>query len=219
MRNVIGLTGPQGNRGEDVEEYYFYLDATPTHSYLNWICCPRFGVAIPGAGATTPGPWAMFPAVLCSGSSTNLTSSRAYTFPTRWPAITFSMPTGYIQIVNPNCCSPTTTPILSDCLTGPTIVAMSKTPFIAMWSTTNEMSSIRPMKAPRMPPGIAAKSLPRACACYDSAYLQLPWLLPLTTLKLLLISVWPRPRPFILPSNAPMSASIKGRFNVKHWRA
>jgi hypothetical protein len=30
----FGLAGPQGNHGEDVKEYYFYLDATPTHSYM-----------------------------------------------------------------------------------------------------------------------------------------------------------------------------------------
>ncbi len=30
----FGLTGTEGNHGEDVKEYYFYLDATPTHSYL-----------------------------------------------------------------------------------------------------------------------------------------------------------------------------------------
>ncbi|MBV8638804.1 MAG: glucosidase [Candidatus Eremiobacteraeota bacterium] len=30
----FGLTGPQGNHGEDVKDYYWYLDATPTHSYL-----------------------------------------------------------------------------------------------------------------------------------------------------------------------------------------
>ncbi|MGA8769277.1 MAG: glucosidase, partial [Rhodomicrobium sp.] len=29
---AFGLTGPQGNRGEDVKEYYFYRDATPSHS-------------------------------------------------------------------------------------------------------------------------------------------------------------------------------------------
>ena len=32
---LFGLSGPQGNHGEDVKEYYFYLDATPTHSYLH----------------------------------------------------------------------------------------------------------------------------------------------------------------------------------------
>ena len=30
---LFGLTGPEGNHGEDVKERYFYLDATPTHSY------------------------------------------------------------------------------------------------------------------------------------------------------------------------------------------
>src|SRR6266699_3999290 len=30
---LFGLTGNQGNHGEDVKEYYFYLDSTPTHSY------------------------------------------------------------------------------------------------------------------------------------------------------------------------------------------
>ncbi|MBZ5618014.1 MAG: glucosidase [Acidobacteriia bacterium] len=31
---LFGLTGDQGNHGEDVKEYYFYLDNTPTHSYM-----------------------------------------------------------------------------------------------------------------------------------------------------------------------------------------
>jgi hypothetical protein len=31
---LFGLTGPQGNHGEDVKEEYYYLDSTPTHSYL-----------------------------------------------------------------------------------------------------------------------------------------------------------------------------------------
>ncbi|QEH33336.1 hypothetical protein OJF2_18370 [Aquisphaera giovannonii] len=31
---LFGLTNGQGNHGEDVKEYYFYLDSTPTHSYL-----------------------------------------------------------------------------------------------------------------------------------------------------------------------------------------
>jgi hypothetical protein len=31
---LFGLTGPEGNHGEDVKEQYFYLDSTPTHSYL-----------------------------------------------------------------------------------------------------------------------------------------------------------------------------------------
>jgi hypothetical protein len=31
---MFGLTGQQGNHGEDVKEYYFYIDSTPTHSYM-----------------------------------------------------------------------------------------------------------------------------------------------------------------------------------------
>jgi hypothetical protein len=31
---MFGLTGNEGNHGEDVKEYYFYLDSTPTHSYM-----------------------------------------------------------------------------------------------------------------------------------------------------------------------------------------
>ena len=31
---LFGLTGNEGNHGEDVKEYYYYLDASPTHSYL-----------------------------------------------------------------------------------------------------------------------------------------------------------------------------------------
>jgi hypothetical protein len=34
---LYGLTGPQGNHGEDVKEYYFYLDSTPTHSYMKYL--------------------------------------------------------------------------------------------------------------------------------------------------------------------------------------
>ena len=33
----FGLTGPEGNHGEDVKEYYFYLDSTPTHSYMKYL--------------------------------------------------------------------------------------------------------------------------------------------------------------------------------------
>ena len=34
---AFGLTGNQGNRGEDAKEYYFYLDATPSHSFLRYL--------------------------------------------------------------------------------------------------------------------------------------------------------------------------------------
>ncbi len=34
---LFGLTGPQGNHGEDAKELYYYLDATPTHSWLDYL--------------------------------------------------------------------------------------------------------------------------------------------------------------------------------------
>jgi Mannosylglycerate hydrolase MGH1-like glycoside hydrolase domain len=33
---VFGLTGPEGNHGEDAKEYWWYLDSTPTHSWMRW---------------------------------------------------------------------------------------------------------------------------------------------------------------------------------------
>ena len=33
---IFGLTGPQGNHGEDAKEYWFYEDSTPTHSWMRW---------------------------------------------------------------------------------------------------------------------------------------------------------------------------------------
>jgi Mannosylglycerate hydrolase MGH1-like glycoside hydrolase domain len=34
---LFGLTGNEGNHGEDVKEYYYYLDSTPTHSYMKFL--------------------------------------------------------------------------------------------------------------------------------------------------------------------------------------
>jgi hypothetical protein len=34
---MFGLSGKEGNHGEDVKEYYFYLDNTPTHSYMTYL--------------------------------------------------------------------------------------------------------------------------------------------------------------------------------------
>jgi hypothetical protein len=34
---LFGLSGKEGNHGEDVKEYYFYLDSTPTHSYMKYL--------------------------------------------------------------------------------------------------------------------------------------------------------------------------------------
>src|ERR1700754_2433360 len=34
---LFGLTNAEGNHGEDVKEYYFYVDNTPTHSYMKYL--------------------------------------------------------------------------------------------------------------------------------------------------------------------------------------
>src|ERR671935_1313453 len=34
---LFGLTGQEGNHGEDVKELYYYLDSTPTHSYMKYL--------------------------------------------------------------------------------------------------------------------------------------------------------------------------------------
>src|SRR3954471_13802819 len=34
---LFGLTGSEGNHGEDVKEIYYYLDSTPTHSYMKYL--------------------------------------------------------------------------------------------------------------------------------------------------------------------------------------
>src|SRR3954466_577355 len=34
---MFGLTNAEGNHGEDVKEYYFHLDSTPTHSYMKYL--------------------------------------------------------------------------------------------------------------------------------------------------------------------------------------
>ena len=34
---AFGLTPSEGNHGEDVKDYYFYLDSTPTHSYMKYL--------------------------------------------------------------------------------------------------------------------------------------------------------------------------------------
>src|SRR5215471_9775802 len=33
---IFGLTGPEGNHGEDAKEHWFFLDSTPTHSWMRW---------------------------------------------------------------------------------------------------------------------------------------------------------------------------------------
>ena len=52
---MFGLTNGEGNHGEDVKEYYFYLDSTPTHSYMKWLYkYPQAGVSVRGFSRNQP---------------------------------------------------------------------------------------------------------------------------------------------------------------------
>jgi hypothetical protein len=33
---MFGLTGPEGDHGEDAKDYWFFLDSTPAHSWMRW---------------------------------------------------------------------------------------------------------------------------------------------------------------------------------------
>ena len=52
---LFGLTNSEGNHGEDVKEYYFYLDSTPTHSYMKYLYkYPQREYPVPGPGRDQP---------------------------------------------------------------------------------------------------------------------------------------------------------------------
>ena len=54
---LFGLTPHEGNHGEDVKEYYFHLDNTPTHSYMkSALQVPAGGVPLPRAHRGEPAP-------------------------------------------------------------------------------------------------------------------------------------------------------------------
>ena len=54
---LFGLTGSEGNHGEDVKEYYFYLDSTPTHSYMRYLYkYPQARVPVRAAGRREQAP-------------------------------------------------------------------------------------------------------------------------------------------------------------------
>jgi hypothetical protein len=52
---MFGLTGPQGNHGEDVKEGWWYLDSTPTHSWMRSPPGDPGALRIRPRGSTTSG--------------------------------------------------------------------------------------------------------------------------------------------------------------------
>ena len=52
---LFGLTNSEGNHGEDVKEYYFYLDSTPTHSYMKYLYkYPQARISLSRSGGDQP---------------------------------------------------------------------------------------------------------------------------------------------------------------------
>ena len=52
---LFGLTNGEGNHGEDVKEYYFYVDSTPTHSYMKYLYkVPAGGLSLHRSGGEKP---------------------------------------------------------------------------------------------------------------------------------------------------------------------
>ena len=63
---LFGLTNNEGNHGEDVKEYYFYLDSTPTHSYMEMVFGlevirePGYQAALLEAAITLNAAWSAY---------------------------------------------------------------------------------------------------------------------------------------------------------------
>ena len=75
---LFGLTGREGNHGEDVKEYYFYLDSTPTHSYMK--CLYKYPqAAFPYARARRGEPAARQARAASTSCSTPASSTRTAT--------------------------------------------------------------------------------------------------------------------------------------------
>ena len=54
---IFGLTGHEGNHGEDAKEYWWYLDSTPTHSWMRWrYVYPQADFPYEDAAARSTGP-------------------------------------------------------------------------------------------------------------------------------------------------------------------
>ena len=52
---MFGLTNSESNHGEDVKEYYFYLDSTPTHSYMKYLYkYPQARISLSRSGGNQP---------------------------------------------------------------------------------------------------------------------------------------------------------------------
>ena len=79
---LFGLTNSEGNHGEDVKEYYFYLDSTPTHSYMKYLYkYPQAAFPTPTSSRRTGGATATRSSMSCS---TPASSTRTATSTCSW---------------------------------------------------------------------------------------------------------------------------------------
>ena len=87
---AFGLANSEGNHGEDVKEYYFYLDSTPTHSYMKYLYkYPQAAFPmtissppIAAAASTSPNTSCSIPACLTTTATSTCSSSTPRRRPT-----------------------------------------------------------------------------------------------------------------------------------------
>ena len=98
---MFGLTGPQGNHGEDVKEYWWYLEGLPSHALLHWrYHYPQ--VAFPYDELSTTAVASRIPSSSCStpARSTTTATGRS-TSPTRRPRRRRSSPASWSRTTRP----------------------------------------------------------------------------------------------------------------------
>ena len=99
---MFGLTGPQGNHGEDVKEYWWYLEGLPSHALLHWrYHYPQAAFPYDAARPPRPRP-RRIPSSSCStpACSTTTATGRS-TSPTRRPRRPRSSPASWSRTTRP----------------------------------------------------------------------------------------------------------------------
>jgi len=164
---LFGLTNREGNHGEDVKEIYYYLDSTPTHSYMKMLYKypqaefpyarlveenrhrgrgdPEFELLDTGVFDEDR----YFDVFVEYAKADKADLLMAVTVHNRGPdAIRSCRPTTSTATANPSCCSATTTPIPTACTTS-LRTASSRTRFMNMWLAAITLQSMDGSGAPR----------------------------------------------------------------------
>ena len=82
---VFGLNGPEGNHGEDAKDYWWFLDSTPTHSWMRWrYLYPQVAVPLRASWSRSTGAaGASIPSTSCSTPACSTTGTGRS--PSTWP--------------------------------------------------------------------------------------------------------------------------------------